>query len=1236
MTGPADVDATSCTYADQSALDAAFATWIGTFAVTESGCGILSQTDLSSLSAPDICTGGIVNVTFEANDKCTNDSYTAHFEITPAAAVSVTGPADVDATSCTYADQSALDAAFATWIGTFAVTESGCGILSQTDLSSLSAPDICTGGIVNVTFEANDKCTNDSYTAHFEITPAGDFTMPANGSSTVACASEITMPTPPTVTDNCGAEITPTYVGVSATPSCEGTVVYTWNYEDCSGFDHDWTYAYMIAANNPPSILTLPGALDIEIQCKDAEGLNYALSLAPEATSSCGFDVTRNLVSDDVVSEMSCSNAYIRTRTWNFTDDCGNVSGNFVQVISVVDSEAPVVLTSVNTLDRTYNCDNITDINDALMLMPEATDNCSSVLTPILTSEDVNPPASCDHSYTIQRVWNFVDECGNTSSSFIQLITIVSDIEAIYEVEPSQNIDNYTNGETLATVSDADGAIISAVVISGTLPAGTIIDPVTGEITVDDQSSLIAGTYSFEVTTVDSEGGVTTQTVTIVIGADIEAVYVVEPAQNVDSYTNGETLATVSDADGEIVSATVTSGTLPAGTIIDPVTGEITVGDQSSLIAGTYSFEVTTVDSEGGVTTQTVTIVIGADIEAVYVVEPAQNVDSYTNGETLATVSDADGEIVSATVTSDTLPAGTVIDPVTGEITVGDESSLIAGTFSFEVTTVDSEGGVTTQTVTIVINPDIEAVYTVEEPNHVDYYNENDILASVFDEDGDIVFVEILNGEIPEGVQIDLVNGLITVLNPNLLIPGSYRLTLLTTDILGGQTEHVVTLTFDDYSFTDTDGDGVSDIIEVNNGNDPLDPCSPQQPIGYTGYNAENLIWATSDCDGDGVSNYREVVEGTDPFNLCDLILSSVEFDQSMEWLTSDCDGDGVTNQRELTDNTSVFDVCEYNNESIEVTQREEWMYADCDGDGVTNRLEQLDVTNNFDPCDFVQTSIDIEPSLEWTTSDCDGDGVTNGDELKDLTILLDGCSLSLESITLEPSLEWNTSDCDNDGILNGQEMIDGPDSDDGIPTRIELSDLNGNGIDDYLEIINVIVNNDTLQVGFDLYGELDILVNDVNIFGNNDIEIVYQTSNGTININQSTGVVTYYPNTDFAGVDSFAYSICNTYGQCGQAVVYLYVEEIILPPQIFTPNDNGQNDYFEINNIEKYDNVSLIVFNRWGNKVYESNNYMNDWDGYANVSGVFGNKPLPVGTYFYVLNYGENRSVTGFVYLKR
>lgn len=73
--------------------------------------------------------------------------------------------------------------------------------------------------------------------------------------------------------------------------------------------------------------------------------------------------------------------------------------------------------------------------------------------------------------------------------------------------------------------------------------------------------------------------------------------------------------------------------------------------------------------------------------------------------------------------------------------------------------------------------------------------------------------------------------------------------------------------------------------------------------------------------------------------------------------------------------------------------------------------------------------------------------------------------------------------------------------------------------------------------------------------------------------------------------------------------------------PNIFTPNGDGINDYFEIgygeegqpiNDLNEYFlSHKLVIFNRWGRTVYESNNYRNDWDG--------GN--LPDGTYFYVLD---------------
>ncbi len=321
----------------------------------------------------------------------------------------------------------------------------------------------------------------------------------------------------------------------------------------------------------------------------------------------------------------------------------------------------------------------------------------------------------------VESLETVIVEISNSSNSAVLISTnsaiaeiTDNDNHAVYTVEPARNVDSYENSDVLATVSDADGNVVSAVVTSGNLPAGTAINAATGEITVNNESLLVDGTYSFEVTTTDAEGGITTQTVTITFGSDTEAVYTVEPARNVDSYENSDVLATVSDADGNVVSAVVTSGNLPAGTAINAATGEITVNNESALVDGTYSFEVTTTDAEGGITTQTVTITFGADTEAVYTVEPARNVDSYENNDVLATVSDADGNVVSAVVTSGNLPAGTAINAATGEITVNNESLLVDGTYSFEVTTTDAEGGITTQTVTITFGGDTESVYTVE------------------------------------------------------------------------------------------------------------------------------------------------------------------------------------------------------------------------------------------------------------------------------------------------------------------------------------------------------------------------------------------------------------------------------------------------------------------------------------------------------------------------------------------
>jgi gliding motility-associated-like protein len=89
--------------------------------------------------------------------------------------------------------------------------------------------------------------------------------------------------------------------------------------------------------------------------------------------------------------------------------------------------------------------------------------------------------------------------------------------------------------------------------------------------------------------------------------------------------------------------------------------------------------------------------------------------------------------------------------------------------------------------------------------------------------------------------------------------------------------------------------------------------------------------------------------------------------------------------------------------------------------------------------------------------------------------------------------------------------------------------------------------------------------------------------------------------------------------------------EDLILPGNVVvyngvTPNGDGVNDYFLIDNIQNLANNNLQVFNRWGVKVFETNNYDsagNVFDGYSEGRlTISGNDQLPTGTYYYVLSY--------------
>ncbi|MCB9335574.1 MAG: gliding motility-associated C-terminal domain-containing protein [Flavobacteriales bacterium] len=91
--------------------------------------------------------------------------------------------------------------------------------------------------------------------------------------------------------------------------------------------------------------------------------------------------------------------------------------------------------------------------------------------------------------------------------------------------------------------------------------------------------------------------------------------------------------------------------------------------------------------------------------------------------------------------------------------------------------------------------------------------------------------------------------------------------------------------------------------------------------------------------------------------------------------------------------------------------------------------------------------------------------------------------------------------------------------------------------------------------------------------------------------------------------LDSGLYHVTVVNGVCNSSdSIMIQLDSCLINdiPNIFTPNGDGINDYFIIENIEKYPNSKLEVFNRWGRIIFKDDNYKNDWDANGINSGTY------------------------------
>jgi len=89
------------------------------------------------------------------------------------------------------------------------------------------------------------------------------------------------------------------------------------------------------------------------------------------------------------------------------------------------------------------------------------------------------------------------------------------------------------------------------------------------------------------------------------------------------------------------------------------------------------------------------------------------------------------------------------------------------------------------------------------------------------------------------------------------------------------------------------------------------------------------------------------------------------------------------------------------------------------------------------------------------------------------------------------------------------------------------------------------------------------------------------------------------------------------------------YIDVSVVIPNVFTPNNDGINDYFEVKGIIPL--TSLKIFNDSGDVIYISDNYQNNWDGRDGKG-----KLVKDGTYWYLLYVPQKGAFKGWIYVKR
>tara|TARA_R110000868_G_scaffold67582_1_gene200407 strand:+ start:231 stop:5039 length:4809 start_codon:yes stop_codon:yes gene_type:complete len=147
---------------------------------------------------------------------------------------------------------------------------------------------------------------------------------------------------------------------------------------------------------------------------------------------------------------------------------------------------------------------------------------------------------------------------------------------------------------------------------------------------------------------------------------------------------------------------------------------------------------------------------------------------------------------------------------------------------------------------------------------------------------------------------------------------------------------------------------------------------------------------------------------------------------------------------------------------------------------------------------------------------------------------------------------------------------------------------------------------------------------NDVSYQWKDSSGLTVGTNSNILNVSNvivSSSAVEEFPLTYTLTISSVANG-CETTNSVVVESIYCNIQKGI------SPDGNGSNDYFDL---KLLDVKKLEIFDRYGIKVYNQSNYTDQWKGQSDKG-----KELPSATYYYVIEFNNGKTKTGWIYLIR